>query len=627
MQNKGIELLRKFIKSYSPRDFFHRYELFKLLTLIFLLLVFTSITISAFDMNMLAHSFSISDFVSMYICNFLPRFWLRNWWYDVIAFMVFFALIFNVLKGFFFDHIEFIIPPKLLDPIVAPRVGRLNKILSFFLLFYMMFVAFPILHLFNLNVYVVLSALATLIVPLLYANLSKLEKIRPGYQLPLSTHTFGEISYKSASGGPLSEELREELRRYRTIKANAPVGADVLDFAAQSKDNKFKGFSNLFNQFETLFNPKGAMPGNLADSICLHNKTSDAIDHAIELVAGVKKSATTAVIYSDAEFLRVKEAIKAHQVMADKASGQKTSEDDLFYELALEKSLLDDTLNEEAYKNEIVSRIMAVHDKNPEVNVYCVVLTHIYHQTGRILKVKNMVEGINAGLAAYNHQLSSNEGHSGGAEHKVKVVYIVDGAQAVGNIKISEEILKLVHFYAVCGQKWLLGQYSMGILLRNDKLLTADGIKLYEEAADSIGEYEYTSVYQRSKSIPYEPYISTSIMLSDINHHGMDCIEKHNQNLAKSFVKGLYELNNVFEVVNDDCGCGIVTIRVNEGQNAKGVNDALMNKYGICGDLFEVEKGAEDKSNLIRFSFHYFMGDRDVNKLLYALLDVASGEG
>ena len=616
VQHKNQNLLRRFIESYSPSDFFHRYELFKFFTLIFLLGVFTSIGISAINMQMITTGFTITQFVNLYLGKFLPRFWLLyHRWYLLAVAAVFLLFRFSLLKEFFLMKIEFIIPPKLLDPYVARKFARINNTLLYVLVIYMVLVAIPVLHLFNLNFYTVATAFTTLILSFLYNNYLQLSKTKEGFEQPLSTHTFAGVSYKSASGGPFSEELKDELRRYQLLKSETPVGGDVLDFAAKSKDNKFKGFTDLFNQLEKLFDPTGTNSGNLVDKIYLHNKTSDAIAHAIEIVAGREDKKDTAVIYSDAEFLHVKLALRTFRTVLQKSKTENPPED-FAYQVKAEKFILDDSFSEEKYARGIAKKIKQLHDQDPGIKKFCIVMTHVYYQTGRILQVKTVIEKV-------KEQYNKVSGGRDIKDEDFKLVYIVDGAQAVGNIFIDPAVTAACHFYAVCSHKWLLGHYSMGILLRNDEALTASGINPFESNVNNTpAEQQYTNRHQLAKSIPFETYVSTSIMLSDINHHGMERIAAHNRALSRSFVKGLYDLNNIYTVVNTDCECGIVTIRVNSGQTAKSVNKQLANLYSITGDVFEPD-GVEDKSSLLRFSFHYFMGDRDVNKLLYALLDVA----
>lgn len=545
--NNKRHLLRRFVTTYRPADFFRRYELFKFLTLIFLLGIFTSITISAFQMHMLSTIFGVEDFFTLYVTKFLPRFWLfYNKWNLFTVLLVFCFFRFSWFKGFFLNRIEFIIPPKLLDPYIARRFAVVNNILAWLLLVYMVLVAFPVLHLYNLNMYTVLTALVTLVLSFLYNNYLKLSKTGDDYLKPVSKLAFLHTSYKSASGAPISEELKEEIKKYREVKDKSLIGGDLIEFAAKSDENKFKGSLDLFKQLELLFDSEGNNSGTLINKIYLHNKTSDAVVNAVELVHNYSKNevsasnaarhaedgphtrgyqapapeTTVAVIYSDAEFLHVRKALdKYNQIKHYDEDGNayspgiiKQQQMNLFAKRApdyketefqmisadsmieTEKYVLEDSISEEYFANDRIQKICDMLFYEPRKKTFCIVMSHVFYQTGRVLQVKSITERIRKQLEDFNkaasfalrknltdtvkNKLAAKTGLDANDKEvfdtelrnfcrefnyksfkagkyetdgqpvitDFKAVFILDGAQALGNIRITDGVTRVCHF-------------------------------------------------------------------------------------------------------------------------------------------------------------------------------------
>jgi selenocysteine lyase/cysteine desulfurase len=72
------------------------------------------------------------------------------------------------------------------------------------------------------------------------------------------------------------------------------------------------------------------------------------------------------------------------------------------------------------------------------------------------------------------------------APHDDRIMLVVDGAQAVGNISVGREVLSASDFYATSGHKWLLGKSSLGFLVSNPTRLAAAGIDLVKVADASF---------------------------------------------------------------------------------------------------------------------------------------------
>lgn len=139
-----------------------------------------------------------------------------------------------------------------------------------------------------------------------------------------------------------------------------------------------------------------------------------------------------------------------------------------------------------------------------------------------------------------------------------RAVIICDGAQAVGNIKVTSEFLRNVDFYVTSGQKWLGGRPSLGLVYARREWVVDDPAQGYSKKLGSGGTGSVDAL--ASLSLALSEFVS--------EHHNdtlrrVQEVESHNQILAKQLCEQLTGLNSVYTLpaINKNWDySGIVTI-------------------------------------------------------------------
>ncbi|MDI6791996.1 MAG: aminotransferase class V-fold PLP-dependent enzyme [bacterium] len=161
------------------------------------------------------------------------------------------------------------------------------------------------------------------------------------------------------------------------------------------------------------------------------------------------------------------------------------------------------------------------------------------------------------------------------------------------------------------GHKWLLGRPSIGILAHNPNLLRRASVDVSKvrdiDRPFSTSEFDIEKDYTR-ETIDIEPYISLNAMLMELTSiGGGETIARHNREIGSIFARQVGRLG--ISVIGADDRNGIVSVKVKN--NASEVKRYLEEQNGIvCQAL---------NGNILRFSFHYYMGEKDVYELIRAL--------
>ena len=199
---------------------------------------------------------------------------------------------------------------------------------------------------------------------------------------------------------------------------------------------------------------------------------------------------------------------------------------------------------------------------------------------------------------------------------------LVDGAQGPGHVRVDVEDLGC-DFYAMSGQKWLLGPDGTGALfIRQEMIPTVRPVRVSSHAVtshDHLGNYEL-------KEDDIDKYVvSTSSLalragfLEAVRIHlaaGPDAIEAHNMELASNLKASLVDLPGVrvlSPLEGPECA-GLVTFYV-EGEDQRAAAEFLWNAERVLVRSVPYPSG-------IRASMHFFNTREDADKLVSTLREV-----
>jgi selenocysteine lyase/cysteine desulfurase len=114
-----------------------------------------------------------------------------------------------------------------------------------------------------------------------------------------------------------------------------------------------------------------------------------------------------------------------------------------------------------------------------------------------------------------------------------------------------------------------------------------------------------------TETIDLEPMVSLNAMMVEFNRLRQESIAAHNKALATLFGEQTFSIPGV-SILTRPIGSGIVSIRLSEGvADVARLAQVLETDFGMVGQTFEVD--------IFRFSFHYYMGQREVYELADAL--------
>ena len=201
---------------------------------------------------------------------------------------------------------------------------------------------------------------------------------------------------------------------------------------------------------------------------------------------------------------------------------------------------------------------------------------------------------------------------------------LVDGAQGPGHVRVDVNDLGC-DFYAMSGQKWLLGPDGTGALyIRQELIPTVRPVRVSSHAVtshDHLGNYEL-------KEDDIDKYVvSTSSValragfLEAVRIHlaaGPDTIEAHNVELAADLKAALVDLPGVrvlSPLEGPECS-GLVTFYV-EGEDQRSAAESLWDAERVLVRSVPYPSG-------IRASMHFFNTQEDADTLVSALKGVVS---
>jgi selenocysteine lyase/cysteine desulfurase len=203
--------------------------------------------------------------------------------------------------------------------------------------------------------------------------------------------------------------------------------------------------------------------------------------------------------------------------------------------------------------------------------------------------------------------------------HEAGALLLVDGAQSAGQIALDAHALG-ADFYAVSGQKWLLGPLGTGALFVDGKhrnllspLFTLGGAHI-----DGFPPPRW----------PLEPWAMTSqsvallagldVAIKTLSRFGMDAIEERCLALAAQLRSALAEMPGCAITSPDaqELSCGLVSVAM-EGWEPQALVDELWESWRIAARAVVNPSG-------VRFSTAVFNTEEEVDLAAQAMLHLAS---
>ena len=258
-------------------------------------------------------------------------------------------------------------------------------------------------------------------------------------------------------------------------------------------------------------------------------------------------------------------------------------------------------------------------DKNTKV----VVVNHASNLTGNVNDIKNIGEIV----------------------HKNGAIFIVDGSQSAGTMKVDLRELG-IDIYCFTGHKGLLGPQGTGGLLVKDGIEVdawkrgGSGVKTYEE--DQPHEYP---TRLEAGTLNSHGIAGLSAAIDYLNEIGIENIHKKEKELTEYFYNAVTKIDGV-KVYGDFSWVGangsvrassasplghaaIVSLNIKDYDSGE-VSDALSNDYGIatrpgahCAPRLHIALGTKYQG-AVRFSFSYNTNYEELDTAINALKEIAS---
>jgi len=158
---------------------------------------------------------------------------------------------------------------------------------------------------------------------------------------------------------------------------------------------------------------------------------------------------------------------------------------------------------------------------------------------------------------------------------KPDTVIIVDGAQAVGNITISKDVLDNVDFYITSGHKWLCGKTTLGLAYAKMGWDLKDPAQSYSLKLCSGGTGDFDVLYSSYDSLKnLNKFLNYPLRLIDV-------IEGNNRDLSNIFIEEL----KVIE--------GIDILKFPQESDRNGIVVFTTNKH-LDSDFFRYSDGSNN---------------------------------
>jgi len=200
------------------------------------------------------------------------------------------------------------------------------------------------------------------------------------------------------------------------------------------------------------------------------------------------------------------------------------------------------------------------------------------------------------------------------AAHKMDIPVLVDGAQSVGHVGVNMKNLDC-DFYALSGQKWLMGPNGTGALYmskeRRDMLEP-----IFNTNELEANRHTERSPLARFSLVSQSPsllagFLESVRIATDI---GIGQIEERAMSLADLLRERVSPIEgcDLLSPTSPESACGLVTIGLDDWPPADLVT-ALQERFNIVGRVVRDPAG-------VRFSTHFFNTEHEVDLVADALV-------
>jgi len=507
--------------------------------------------------------------------DYVLKYWNSN--LLMLFFLVlFYGLLFsNAFRGQFKMYFQYRSKPELLDPHTERVFSIVNKVFLTITSIMAVIYGFPIIQLTNSEFITIISPIIATGVSIFIKFLFR-KKEKNHLTDALNQLKYPKISYNSASIGNVSEDVAQEISSFNKIYHPNPFNEDVSNYLLGNRSENYRGHQLLIEETLKVLNDADGNNAEYKRCLILRERTSSAVQLIIKALK--EHSKKIYAFCSDGEYPSIKEAILKEITDCDV--------------IKVDESQVNGTFNEVEFLEKMTRKAKAVKS---DYEYVLIVLSHVYYRTGFVLNVRAIIERM--------QKMSK------------KIIFIIDGAQAVGNIVIEKEILENAHFYVFCGHKWLMSLPNIGIAINNKRLIEKSNLDFekFMQTDRSFSTYDYQPQTDHRGTIDPFPYISLYMSLSDFNKNKIMNIEEHNTYLSNYFKECLKSNVSSIHPLNNYSRGGLVTIK---STKSKGLNEYLLHNYdNSSGFLLDSDRG------LLRFTFHYYMNIAHVNRLVSAIME------
>lgn len=200
------------------------------------------------------------------------------------------------------------------------------------------------------------------------------------------------------------------------------------------------------------------------------------------------------------------------------------------------------------------------------------------------------------------------------AAHKLGIPVLIDGAQSFGQVDVNLDDLGC-DFYALPGQKWLLGPGGTGALYVNNRRRHILEPMFTTNAIEAIRESERLPM-ARFSLVSQNPALLTGFLESMrlATSIGITEIEQRSMHLADLLRERVLPIESctLLSPTSQESACGLVTIGL-EAWPPTELVDALQERFKI------VARAVDDPPG-VRFSTHFFNTEHEVEQVAEALV-------
>jgi selenocysteine lyase/cysteine desulfurase len=388
-----------------------------------------------------------------------------------------------------------------------------------------------------------------------------------------SRFSFDPRNFDVAAMGGVSEELEKALNTCAHLCRLGPNDPGTIHFIANGqKPTVWGGTERMYINLARFL----SVPESW---ISLHDRTTAALEFALRDALGRlrRNNGSLKLMMTDCEYPEIMDRL-VPEIAA-------------LHGLEVHIAPVQSLIWSQRTRAEFTERILTeANTHQPDI----VILSHVLFTSGFVVDIAAIAKGLRA---------LSNE-----------VVIIVDGAQAVGNIEVTGEILHSVEYYATCGHKWLLTPPSLGILVWSEELLrNRHGTRALPRPSSPHASYRIAP-HRYGQTVSLSPLFALNAMLEEgLLSAGLQALAKHNGRLAEMLRRELRHLDPDILIGSEE---GAIVSLLWEANNDL-IQQRLARQKISCAVMDTIYEGKPRRA--LRVAVHGFHGERDVRRLIHSI--------